>query len=409
MAEGRLWEKILRDSAHKIRYEESHLVLLGTSHTGSREAGIGKLISAMQTGPGSSGKVKYTELEPLTAPDAAQVSPLMYEYLNVKNIEDSQSEKIAKMNVWVLDDPTSHSLLDIVLRPQVLKHTILGIVLDFAQPWTFMKSLRMWLDLWHQKLGRVVSMLPLAEQDELVTRVTEYVRNFNCSTGEAPPLSEGVLTVNMGVPIVIVCTNSDLCYKVEKSRDSSEETLDYLIRSLRRFSLDCTPHTDGAALIYVSPKTSDNIEVLYEYLMHRAYGFRFGGQAQVLVRESVFVPAGWDSLNLISELDYVKGKDRVFEEVFPEPRGRVQASEEVAYEEEQGFLREAQDKIRSITRQPVGPSQKRELRKLEVPNPGGEVAESVQEPSARNQSTLEKFYKDLLDKGSKDQPKTSEA
>ena len=30
MAEGRLWEKILRDSAHKIRYEESHLVMVGT-------------------------------------------------------------------------------------------------------------------------------------------------------------------------------------------------------------------------------------------------------------------------------------------------------------------------------------------------------------------------------------------
>lgn len=44
---------------------------------------------------------------------------------------------------------------------------------------------------------------------------------------------------------------------------------------------------------------------------------------------------------------------------------------------------------------------------MERPNPGGEIQEVVTEPSQRSQSTLEKFYKDLLDKGSKDVPKTS--
>jgi len=51
----------------------------------------------------------------------------------------------------------------------------------------------------------------------------------------------------------------------------------------------------------------------------------------------------------------------------------------------------------------------RESKKLERPNPGGEIQEVAIEPSQRSQSTLEKFYKDLLDKGSKDAPKAPAA
>lgn len=36
------------------------------------------------------------------------------------------------------------------------------------------------------------------------------------------------------------------------------------------------------------------LQVLYKYIVHRAFGFPFTSTAQLIERDSVFVPAGWD-------------------------------------------------------------------------------------------------------------------
>lgn len=346
MGETRLWERILRDSAHKVRYEESHLVLVGERH-----AGIRSLLTALQRGPGALGKVKYTELA--AEGDEPASGPLNYSYLNVKNIEDEHSEKIAKMNVWVLEDAATSGLLDLCLRPNSLKNMIFGLVLDFSQPWSFLSSLGSWMSIWQEKLGKALSALPLQEQDALVEKVMNYVRRYGCQTEEIPPLPEGVLAVNLGVPIVVICTKTDVCWQVDKSRDSAERLIDYITRTLREQCLHCNSHSDGAALIYTSARTGENIPVLYEYLMHRVYGFQFHREAQVLERESTFVPAGWDSPNLIQGLDYIQMPGITFEENLQPPRSKTSPKDEVSYTEDQAFLQQLQATIRGQTRKSV--------------------------------------------------------
>ena len=346
MGEARLWERILRDSAHKVRYEESHLVLVGEP-----QAGIRSLLTALQKGPGALGKVKYTELE--AAGEEPATGPLLYSYLNVKNIEDEHSEKVAKMNVWVLEDAATSGLLDLCLRPNSLKNMVFGLVLDFSRPWTFLSSLGSWMGIWQEKVGKALSALPLQEQDALLDKVMSYVRSYGCQTEEIPPLAEGVLEVNLGVPIVVICTKSDLCWQIDKSRDYSERLLDYVSRTLRQQCIHCNSHLDGAALVYTSARTGENVQVLYEYLIHRLYGFRFQRPAQILERESTFVPSGWDSPNLIQGLDYVQMPGKTFEENLPPPRPRSLPKEEVPYTEDQSFLAEIQAKIRGQSRKSV--------------------------------------------------------
>jgi hypothetical protein len=53
-----------------------------------------------------------------------------------------------------------------------LKNTIFGVCLDSAHPETFLEQLGSWLELWHDKLGQIISKLPLETQDELVGRIT---------------------------------------------------------------------------------------------------------------------------------------------------------------------------------------------------------------------------------------------
>lgn len=346
MGDTRLWERILRDSAHKVRYEESHLVLVGDRHSGIRS-----LLTALQRGPGALGKVKYTELDSEGEPPCP--GPLHYTYLNVKNIEDEHSEKVAKMNVWVLEDAANSGLLDLCLRPNSLKNMIFGLVLDFTQPWSFLSSLSSWMTIWQEKLGKALSALPLQEQDALVEKVMNYVRSFGCQTSDIPPLAEGVLAVNLGVPIVVICTKADMCWQVDKSRDNAERLLDYVSRTLREQCLHCNFHVDGAALVYTSARSNNNLQLLYEYLMHRIYGFRFTQEAQVLERESTFVPSGWDSPNLIQGLDYVQMPGKTFEENLPPPRPKTSLKDEVPYIEDQTFLVELQEKIRGQSRRSV--------------------------------------------------------
>ena len=53
------------------------------------------------------------------------------------------------------------------------------------------------------------------------------------------PLTEGVLQVNLGVPIVVVCTKADLIWNVSPNREMCEKTLDFVLKSLREFCLTC--------------------------------------------------------------------------------------------------------------------------------------------------------------------------
>jgi len=53
----------------------------------------------------------------------------------------------------------------------------------------------------------------------------------------------------------------------------------------------------GAALVYtmVQAKNTTNIDVLYNYLMHRLYDYPLKQSAKVPSRDALFVPSGWDS------------------------------------------------------------------------------------------------------------------
>jgi hypothetical protein len=64
---------------------------------------------------------------------------------------------------------------------------------------------------------------------------------------------------------------------------------------------------DGAALIYTSVKRNINIDLLLAYLEHILFGLEFHHKPQLLQKDSIFVPIGWDSLQKI-EIDFQNQK-----------------------------------------------------------------------------------------------------
>ena len=78
-----------------------------------------------------------------------------------------------------------------------------------------------------------------------------------------------------------------------------QENLDFVQMHLREHSL-----LYGASVMFTSAKAkeSKNLDTLYKYINHRLYNYNFDAKAQVVEKDELFIPSGFDSLNLISGL-----------------------------------------------------------------------------------------------------------
>jgi dynein light intermediate chain 1, cytosolic len=393
MSDQQLWERILRESSQTQRYGEGNLIVVG-----GRNSGAKSLIAALQRGPGSLGKSSvYTQL--VSAEDSVPVCcPLLYSYVNSKDPADPGSDKISKINVFALDQPELKGLLELALNSRALDKTLFAIALDWEQPWRFQQDLANWVDIWHEVLGNVVSRLPLEEQDQLVKSVSEYVKSYRepdssaeINPGQELPLAEGVLQINLGVPILVVCCKSDLIWAVDKNRENTEKILDLVLKELREFCV-----TYGASLFYTSSKTGANVQKLYDYIMHRVYAFPFSHKPEINARDEILVPSGWDSPSLIQQTVYAAG-DKQVQELLPRPKNKHISKEEAKVTSDQDFLLQIKDKIESskkTRREGVGLMIQKTNATTEVPAPP--VENKDDSAGTGSQAKLQEFYKKLL-------------
>ncbi|KAF1805926.1 dynein light intermediate chain-domain-containing protein [Mucor lusitanicus] len=127
------------------------------------------------------------------------------------------------------------------------------------------------------------------------TFVTPLVTTTTSADQVTLPLTQGTLTNNLGIPIFVVCCKSDAQNTLEQTLDYKDEQFDFIQQTLR-----CICMKFGAALFYTSTLQPYTFHNLRQYILHRllttatkSYPFKL--KAQVVERDSVLVPAGWDS------------------------------------------------------------------------------------------------------------------
>uniref|UniRef100_A0A8B9YVU7 Dynein light intermediate chain n=1 Tax=Bos mutus grunniens TaxID=30521 RepID=A0A8B9YVU7_BOSMU len=222
----------------------------------------------------------------------------------------------------------------------------------------------------HGKKGRGLEYLYLSVHDEdrdVVKDFQDYVEPEEGCQGSPQrrgPLTSGpdeenvalpgdnVLTHNLGIPVLVVCTKCDAVSVLEKEHDYRDEHFDFIQSHLRRFCLQY-----GAALIYTSVKEEKNLDLLYKYIVHKTYGFHFTTPALVVEKEAVFIPAGWDNEKKIAILHEnfttVKPEDAYEDFIVKPPVRKLVHDKELAAEDEQVFLMKQQS---LLAKQPATPT-----------------------------------------------------
>lgn len=82
---------------------------------------------------------------------------------------------------------------------------------------------------------------------------------------------------------------------------------------------------DGASVVFTSAKTGSNVDTLRKYILHRAYPsqFKFTEPPQLVDHNSLFIPSGYDSFELVNQ-SLVGSQarwptDKPFEKIVPAP------------------------------------------------------------------------------------------
>ncbi|MBN3277788.1 DC1L2 protein, partial [Polyodon spathula] len=287
------------------------------------------------------------------------------------SVHDEDRDDQTRCNVWILDGDLYHKgLLKFAASAESLMDTLAVFVADMSRPWTIMESLQKWASVLREHIDKLKIQPEEMRQLEqgLVKHFQEYVEPEEASQGSPQrrgppvsgteeeevvlPLGENVLTHNLGIPVLVVCTKCDAVSVLEKEHDYREEHFDFIQSHLRRFCLQY-----GAALIYTSVKEEKNLDLLYKYIVHKMYDFQFTTPALVVEKDAVFIPSGWDNEKKIAILHEnfttVKPED-VFEDFIVKPPVRkLVHDKEVAAEDEQVFLMKQQS---LLAKQPATPT-----------------------------------------------------
>ncbi|KAH0503693.1 Cytoplasmic dynein 1 light intermediate chain 2 [Microtus ochrogaster] len=282
---------------------------------------------------------------------------LEYLYLSV---HDEDRDDHTRCNVWILDGDLYHKgLLKFAVSAESLPETLAIFVADMSRPWTIMESLQKWASVLREHIDKM--KIPPEEMRDLERKFMKDFQDYiepeeGCqgspqrrgplTSGSdedsvALPLGDNVLTHNLGIPVLVVCTKCDAVSILEKEHDYRDEHFDFIQSHLRRFCLQY-----GAALIYTSVKEEKNLDLLYKYIVHKTYGFHFTIPALVVEKDAVFIPAGWDNEKKIAILHEnfttVKPEDAYEDFIVKPPVRKLVHDKELAAEDEQVFLMKQQ-------------------------------------------------------------------
>ncbi|CAJ0565723.1 unnamed protein product, partial [Mesorhabditis spiculigera] len=287
--EENIWIKILTEVSAKSRntMQGASIIVLGDSAAGKTSL-LSKLEKVDNPNKGSALEYHCLSVQPDTRGSSYAYS------LGTAGGALGAAENLT-LPLWVLAGNEKFApLLRHALSANTPSKTVVIIAVSLDNP-SPVHSLRQWASIMAKEISGKYEPAVVKEAKQGQERFwQEYFEPLESSmtASIAPglegtgllPLEQGVLTENYGVSMIVVVTKADLV------NERSEQAMDKVLCDVRRFCLQY-----GAALVYTTTKNPKNTQLLAKYIVHRAYGLPFTTSAQMIDRDTIFVPAGWDS------------------------------------------------------------------------------------------------------------------
>ncbi|WVO15107.1 hypothetical protein L204_102751 [Cryptococcus depauperatus] len=364
--QGSLWEEILGVADKQKGLRRKNVIFLSERNHGRTHLLSHLVTRKKQSKPGLS-----SHADPQGSRARTGLA-LGYEIIDVGEEEDA----VPPLSVFY--PPSSHpnilKLVSTALPPKSLSDTAVVIALDWTKPSSMVQELLTWLS-WVEQWAQ--GFAEQGEVDELHEKLQSYLQHYsepsaNSSTsayanlGPLLPLGPGTLTLNSaGIPIIVICTKADLMDSVGEEIGIKgggwEERTDWVQQVLRTICLSY-----GAALFYTASTQPSTYSILKEYLLHRLYTvppplhatsssptnpthptsslentkFPFNHRANVLDRDAVMVPSGWDSwgkIKVLREGFEVEGVQKSWEVSLRRSKSQGQQQDMVDEDGEEGL------------------------------------------------------------------------
>jgi len=304
-----LWQEILREAMTKRNYEGTNIFVFGDRFSGKKS--LFKLVSQDINSRGQEIKKILSINE-----EASKFGLIDYKYLNVRNFSEETDNVVGKIGVWILNELVDKKTFTSLIKSEQILKSICIIVLDLSRPWSLKESLKKWLNYIDDTFSPILANFEKEKQLEAKEKIKNIIKLFeepqfnennqyikkNLTEEEKNskllmPLKDGVLEINLGIPIVIVVNKSDVISQPGEKK-FYEENSDFILKHLRQTAI---PY--GASIIYASGKENINLSLLYDYICHLLFNFDLVHKSNVIDRDSFFIPSGLDSNQTLKESD----------------------------------------------------------------------------------------------------------
>ena len=90
-----------------------------------------------------------------------------YTYLNIRNLNEEDSENIGKMGVWIFSELIDKETIQNLIKPEYLLKSCFVIIADLSRPVNLKSSIKKWLEFIYDTFSNIILKLSYDKQEKL--------------------------------------------------------------------------------------------------------------------------------------------------------------------------------------------------------------------------------------------------